>query len=62
MADNKTEAYKLSRELIENNDKMGELQAKIKGHKESIKAFAERNEVVMGELRVHVEGGIAEEY
>ena len=55
MADNKTEAYKLSKELIENNDKMAELQGRIKGHKESIKAFAERNEVVMGELRVHTE-------
>ena len=53
--ESKNEAYKLSKELIENNDKMGELQGKIKGHKESIKAFAERNEVVMGELRVHTE-------
>lgn len=52
---NQIEAYKLSKELIGNNDSIDALKAKMKGHKESIKAFDERNEVIMGELRVHVE-------
>jgi hypothetical protein len=53
--ENKNEAYKLSKELISNNDAIDALKAKTKGHKESIKVYDERNEVVMGELRVHTE-------
>ena len=47
------EAYKLSRELLKNNDAIGALKAKMKDHKEGIKSYDERNEVIMGELRVH---------
>ena len=54
--DNVTEAYKLSKELISNNDAIVKIKEKMKADKENIKAFDERNEVVMGELRVHTEG------
>jgi molybdopterin converting factor small subunit len=53
--ENKEEAYKLSKELISNNDAIDALKAKMKGHKESIKAYDERNAVIMGEIRVYVE-------
>jgi hypothetical protein len=49
------EAYKLSRELISNNDAIGKIKESMKADKERIKAFDERNEIVMGELRVHTE-------
>ncbi|RLC36616.1 hypothetical protein DRH27_04960 [Candidatus Falkowbacteria bacterium] len=55
MATKQEEAYKLSRELINNNDKIGLIKEKIKVDKENIKAYEERNVVVMGELRVHTE-------
>lgn len=51
----KEEAYKLSKELISNNDAIGTIKEKMKADKENIKAYDERNEVIMGELRVHTE-------
>ncbi len=57
-----SEAFKLSKELIGNNDKMSAFRVKIKDLKESIKAFDERNEVIMGELRVHTEDGECSAY
>jgi hypothetical protein len=53
--ESRNEAYKLSKELISNNDAIGKIREKMKGDKESIKAFDERNVIIMGELRVHVE-------
>ncbi len=50
-------AYNLSKELITNQDHITALQVKIKGNKECIKSYLERNEVIMGELRVHTEAG-----
>ncbi len=50
-------AYNLSKELISNQDHITALQVKIKGNKECIKSYLERNEVIMGELRVHTEEG-----
>ena len=55
MASNMIEAYKLSKELISNNDQIDKIKEKMKNDKETIKAFGERNEVIMGELRVHTE-------
>jgi len=55
MANSIEEAYKLSKELISNNDKIADIKEKMKAEKENIKAFEERNVVVMGELRVHTE-------
>ncbi len=55
MADSMNEAYKLSKELISNNDKINAIKEKMKADKENIKAFEERNVVVMGELRVHTD-------
>lgn len=51
----KEEAYKLSTELISNNDAIDKIKEKMKADKENIKAFDERNGVIMGELRVHTE-------
>ncbi len=53
MPNDKDSAFTLSKELISNNDAKDALKAKIKGYKESIKAYDERNDVIMGELRVH---------
>lgn len=53
--ESKNEAYKLSAELISNNDAIGKIKEKMKGDKETIKSFDERNAVIMGELRVHTE-------
>lgn len=55
MANSVEEAYKLSKELIANNDKIANFKDTIKAHKENIKAIEERNVVIMGELRVHTE-------
>ena len=48
-------AFILSKELIENIDKVSRVKSKMKGLKDEIKAYDERNEIIMGELRVHTE-------
>lgn len=53
--ESKNEAYKLTKELISNNDAIAKIKDSMKADKDRIKAFDERNEVVMGELRVHTE-------
>lgn len=53
--ESKNEAYKLSTELISNNDAIDKIKDKMKADKEAIKSYDERNGVIMGELRVHTE-------
>ncbi len=48
-----SEAYKLSKELISNNDAIDKIKDKMKEDKETIKSYVERNDTIMGELRVH---------
>ncbi len=51
----KDEVYKLTKELLDNKQHVSNIQIKIKCHKDEIKSYSERNEIIMGELRVHTD-------
>ncbi len=52
---NHAKVYELTKELCGNNRMIGTLNAKTKGIKDEVKAFQERNVVIMDELKVHTE-------
>ena len=47
--------YTLTKELCDNNQAIDNIKEKMKGNKDSIKAYDERNESIMDELRVRTE-------
>ncbi len=55
MSDNKDSVFNLTKELLSNGQHIGNIKDKMKAHKDEIKAYDERNEVIMGELKVHTE-------
>jgi len=52
---NKEKTFQLTKEMIHNNHLKGLNEEKIKGLKDINKSFDERNQVIMGELKVHTE-------
>jgi hypothetical protein len=55
MANEKDKVFTLVSELSKNNRLIGAEQTKIKGLKDAIKAYTERNITIIDELAVHTE-------
>ncbi len=55
MSDSKQSVFDLTKEMISNHQKIDNIKIKMKDQKDEIKAYDERNAVIMGELKVHTE-------